>query len=155
VVLITDEEYARTEALVRVLKKNMEADPVREIVLLQGAPDAALCRRALASGFDAILAGLAPELLAAQLVKRADKIRVNRDLIGKDRATGLLNKVGLQKKTQELVGQSARDGRLLAYGVIDIDKFKTINDTWGHSFGDIVIKRLSLCCSPSSATASC
>jgi two-component system cell cycle response regulator len=143
-VLITETEYARTEALVRVLKKNMEADPVREILLLQGCADSALCRRALESGFDAILSGQEPDLLAAQLIKRADKIRVNRDLIGKDRATGLLNKVGLQKKTQELVGQSARDGRLLSYGVIDIDKFKTINDTWGHSFGDIVIKRLSL-----------
>lgn len=143
-VLITDVEYARTEALVRVLKKNMEADPVREIVLLQGATGAQLGRRALDSGFDAILAGTEADLLAAQLVRRADKIRVNRDLIGKDRATGLLNKVGLQKKTQALIAQAAREHRALAYGVIDIDKFKTINDTWGHSFGDIVIKRLSL-----------
>jgi len=143
-VLITEAEYARTEALVRVLKKNMEADPVREIVLLQASADAALGRRALDSGFDAILAGAEPALLAAQLVRRADKIRVNRDLIGKDRATGLLNKVGLQKKTQALVSQAACEGRTLAYGVIDIDKFKTINDSWGHSFGDIVIKRLSL-----------
>ncbi len=144
VVLITDAEYARTEGLVQVLKKNMEADPVREIVLLQGGDDAALALRALDSGFDAILSGRDAGLLAAQLVKRADKIRINRDLIGKDRATGLLNKVGLQKKTQALIKQAAREGRPLAYGVIDIDKFKTINDTWGHSFGDIVIKRLSL-----------
>jgi diguanylate cyclase (GGDEF)-like protein len=144
IVLVTDSEYVRTEALVRVLKKNIEADPVREVTLLQRQPDAALAQRALASGFDGIVVMTDAGLLAEQLIKRANKIRVNKDLIGKDRATGLLNKVGLQKKAQELIRQAAREERPLALGVIDIDKFKTINDTWGHGFGDIVIKRLSL-----------
>ncbi|HEY0064132.1 MAG TPA: GGDEF domain-containing protein [Telluria sp.] len=148
IVLITDAEYARTEAVVRVLKKNIEADPVREITLLQREADIALTRRALASGFDAVLPMTDAEVLASQLVNRADKIRVNKDLIGKDRATGLLNKIGLQKKAQELIRQASHEGLPLAFGVIDIDKFKTINDTWGHYFGDIVIKRLSLCLSP-------
>ncbi len=144
IVLITDAEYQRTEAIGRVLKKNIEADPVREITLLQRQPDACLTRRAIASGFDAILLMTDTDVLADQLVNRANKIRVNRDLIGKDRATGLLNKIGLQKKAQELIRQAAREGRPLAFSVVDIDKFKTINDTWGHYFGDIVIKRLSL-----------
>ena len=47
-VLIPDSEYLRHEALARVLKKNIEADPVREIVLLQRRADDALARRALA-----------------------------------------------------------------------------------------------------------
>jgi diguanylate cyclase (GGDEF)-like protein len=144
IVLIQDTEYQRTEALVRVLKKNMEADPVREIILLQRFADPELTRRALASGFDAAMLAGDAGLLAAQLVNRADKIRINRDLIGKDRATGLLNKVGLQRKAQDLIRQAAVDARPLAFGIVDIDKFKTINDTWGHYFGDIVIKRLSL-----------
>ncbi|SHG73123.1 GGDEF domain-containing protein [Massilia sp. CF038] len=148
IVVITDLEYERTEAVVRVLKKNIEADPVREIALLQHAPDTALTRRALASGFDAILPMTDPHVLGEQLINRADKIRVNKDLIGKDRATGLLNKIGLQKKAQDLIRQASQENRPLAFGVIDIDKFKTINDTWGHYFGDIVIKRLSLCLSP-------
>jgi hypothetical protein len=131
-VLISDAEFARTDSLARVLKKNIEADPVREIVLLQRQPDAALMQRALASGFDAVLPACDAELLCAQLVNRASKIRVSKDLISKDRATGLLNKVGLQKKAQELIRQAAREERPLAFGVIDIDKFKTINDTWGH-----------------------
>ncbi|VXB58348.1 diguanylate cyclase [Massilia sp. 9I] len=143
-VLVTDTEYGRTDAIVRVLQKNIEADPVREIALLQCRPDSLLTRRALADGFDAVLANCEPELLAAQLVSRANKIRINKDLIGKDRATGLLNKVGLQQKTQGLIWRAAQEGCPLAFGVIDIDKFKTINDTWGHHFGDIVIKRLSL-----------
>ncbi len=147
-VLITGDEYERTEAIVRVLKKNIEADPVREITLLQRGADAGLTRRALESGFDDIILMTDPDVLAGQLINRANKIRVNKDLIGKDRATGLLNKIGLQRKTQELIRQAAREEKGLAFGVIDIDKFKTINDTWGHYFGDIVIKRLSLTLAP-------
>lgn len=147
-VLVTDTEYRRTDAIVRVLQKNIEADPVREIALLQCRPDLALSRRALADGFDAVLAAGEPGLLEAQLLSRANKIRINKDLIGKDRATGLLNKVGLQKKAQDLIRRAAHEGCPLALGVIDIDKFKTINDTWGHYFGDIVIKRLSLTLAP-------
>lgn len=147
-VLVTDGEYQRTEAIVRVLQRNIEADPVREIALLQCRPDPALARRALADGFDAVLANGEPGLLEAQLVNRSNKIRINKDLTGKDRATGLLNKVGLQKKAQALVRRAAQEGCGLAFGVIDIDKFKTINDTWGHHFGDIVIKRLSLLLAP-------
>jgi diguanylate cyclase (GGDEF)-like protein len=43
-----------------------------------------------------------------------------------------------------LIRRAARENCPLAFGVVDIDKFKTINDTWGHYFGDIVIKRLAL-----------
>jgi diguanylate cyclase (GGDEF)-like protein len=144
-VLISDTEFARTESLARVLNKNIEADPVREIVLLQRQPDAALMQRALASGFDAVLPAGDAGLLCAQIVNRASKIRISKDLIAKDRATGLLNKVGLQQKAQALIRQAAREERPLAFAVIDLDKFKTINDTWGHYFGDIVIKRLAVC----------
>ena len=148
IVMITDAEYERTEAIVRVLKKNIEADPVREIMLLQQRPDPALTRRAFASGFDEVVIASEPDILASQLINRANKIRVSKDLIGKDRATGLLNKIGLQQKAQELIRQADREGKPIAFGIVDIDKFKTINDTWGHYFGDIVIKRLSLTLAP-------
>ncbi|MBD8563749.1 GGDEF domain-containing protein [Oxalobacteraceae sp. CFBP 8763] len=147
-VLIPDSDYLRVDALARVLQKNIEADPVREIVLLQRRPDDALARRALGDGFDAVLPDTGSGMLEAQLANRAAKIRVNKDLIGKDRATGLLNKVGLRRKTQDLIRQATLEDKPLAFGVIDIDKFKTINDTWGHHFGDIVIKRLCLCLAP-------
>lgn len=145
IVMIADSEFQRLDAIARVLRKNIEADPVRETVLLQHSVDPLLTRRALANGFDAILHRTDADLLTAQLVNRAGKIRVNKDLIGKDRATGLLNKVGLQRKTQDLIRQATLEDKPLAFAVIDIDKFKTINDTWGHHFGDIVIKRLCLC----------
>ena len=148
VVLVEDREYERTPAIVRVLKKNIEADPVREIAMLQSRPDAQLTRQALFDGFDEVLMVGDSDVLTSQLINRVSKIRVNKDLIGKDRATGLLNKIGLQRKAQELIRQAAQEGRPLAFGIVDIDKFKTINDTWGHYFGDIVIKRLSLTLAP-------
>ena len=144
IVLIEDAQYLRTEGIVRVLKKNIEADPSREIVMLQRRADHALAQRAFDSGFDDILALTDAGLLTRQLLNRIDKIRVNKNLINRDRATGLLNKIGLQKKAQDAIRRGAREQRSLAYGIVDIDKFKNINDTWGHYFGDIVIKRLSL-----------
>ncbi|MBC3920006.1 GGDEF domain-containing protein [Undibacterium sp. CY18W] len=144
VVLIEEAQYLQTEALVRVLKKNIEFDPGREIILLQNSLNPALARRALDSGFDEILTPNDADVLTRQLLNRINKIRASKDLISRDRATGLLNKVGLQKKAQEWIRRATREDKPLAYGIIDIDKFKTINDTWGHYFGDIVIKRLSL-----------
>lgn|GEM_PF-585041 len=144
IVVIEESHYLRTEAIVRVLQKNIEADPSREIIMLQHKVDAALTRDAFDSGFDDVLLDVDTDLLTRQLVNRIDKIRVNKDLISRDRATGLLNKIGLQKRAQDAIRRAGREAKSLAYGIVDIDKFKTINDTWGHYFGDIVIKRLSL-----------
>ena len=144
IVVIDEAHYLRTEAIVRVLQKNIEADPSREIIMLQHQVDAALARKAFDSGFDDVILDLDSDLLTRQVANRIDKIRVNKNLISRDRATGLLNKIGLQKRAQDLIRRAAREERPLAYGIVDIDKFKTINDTWGHYFGDIVIKRLSL-----------
>lgn len=144
IVLIDETHYLQTEALVRVLKKNIEFDIGREIVMLQHQNTSSLSRQALDSGFDDILKSSDPDVLTRLLINRINKIRASKDLISRDRATGLLNKVGLQKKAQEWIRRAGREDKSLAYGIIDIDKFKTINDTWGHYFGDIVIKRLSL-----------
>ena len=144
IVLIDEAKYLNTEALVRVLKKNIEFDPAREIILLQKTAAAELARQALKSGFDEIFTALEDDIITHQLLNRINKIRASKDLISRDRATGLLNKVGLQTKALEQIRQASRSDTPLTYGIIDIDKFKTINDTWGHYFGDIVIKRLSL-----------
>ncbi len=146
VVVIEQEHYLRTEAIARVISKNIEADPSREIILLQTSHDLSIEGRALDNGFDDILLVNDAAVLTRHVLNRIGKIRVSRDLINRDRATGLLNKIGLQKRAQELIRVAGSETPVmeLSFGVIDIDKFKTINDTWGHYFGDIVIKRLSM-----------
>lgn len=144
VVVIEDSHYLRTEVVARVLKKNIEVDPSLEIIMLQSRPDPSLARKAIESGFDEILLLKDIDVLTAQLLNRLSKIRVNKSLISRDRATGLLNKIGFKNRAQEVIKWAQKQGVPLALSVIDIDKFKTVNDTWGHHFGDIVIKRLSL-----------
>lgn len=65
------------------------------------------------------------------------KIRIQRDT---DEMTGLRNKGSLTREINEfLEDKSAKKGLLF---VLDIDRFKSINDTYGHDVGDDVIIQL-------------
>lgn len=144
VVLVDEAAFRQTPAVVKIVKKSIESDPCLEMLLLQSKTDNELTRSALMNGIDGILLAPDREMGTRQLMSRIDKIRTNKALINKDRATGLLNKIGFKKRAYELLREAERDESMLGFCIIDIDKFKTINDTWGHFFGDIVIKRLSL-----------
>jgi diguanylate cyclase (GGDEF)-like protein len=56
-----------------------------------------------------------------------------------DSLTGLYNRGYFFSRVQEEMGRSDRYGSSLALCVIDIDHFKTINDSYGHPEGDRVI----------------
>lgn len=61
----------------------------------------------------------------------------------RDYLTSLYNRRYFDEIAYELLELSKRDGEDLSVIVLDIDKFKTINDTFGHALGDEVIKVLS------------
>jgi diguanylate cyclase (GGDEF)-like protein len=60
-----------------------------------------------------------------------------------DALTGLLNRRGLDTQIGALVAASEVNGVPLTIALIDIDKFKTINDTFSHPVGDAVLKRVA------------
>jgi len=57
-----------------------------------------------------------------------------------DGLTGLPNARSLLIRLDEAVGQAGRDQSRLAVLVIDMDGFKQVNDRFGHSAGDLVLK---------------
>ncbi len=59
----------------------------------------------------------------------------------RDAATGLLNKRASAEYTVNSL--EAKDGKTRWIIMLDIDNFKTINDTFGHLFGDLVIQKMA------------
>lgn len=55
-----------------------------------------------------------------------------------DALTGMYNRTMFEKYSEEIFEQG---DKVVGIVVFDIDKFKTINDTYGHDIGDIVIKK--------------
>lgn len=60
-----------------------------------------------------------------------------------DALTGLYNRHYLDEILNKLLAQAKRDKRALSFILFDIDKFKAINDSFGHEAGDLVLKNIS------------
>lgn len=60
-----------------------------------------------------------------------------------DGLSGLWNRAYFDSQWEAEVARSARHGYPLSLGLIDIDHFKSINDTYGHPAGDAVIQVLA------------
>jgi diguanylate cyclase (GGDEF)-like protein len=57
-----------------------------------------------------------------------------------DHLTGLLNRTSLQRRFEELAEQAALTSEPVALIMLDIDRFKSINDEQGHARGDAVLR---------------
>lgn len=64
-----------------------------------------------------------------------------------DSMTGVCNRAYLTELAEREVALAKRHGRPLAVAMLDIDRFKRINDEYGHATGDDVIRALVASCS--------
>jgi diguanylate cyclase (GGDEF)-like protein len=89
---------------------------------------------------DATLLALA---LASQLRADQDERLLAERLAQLDPLTGLNNRRAFYDKTGPLWSQAIRHGHDTVVMLLDIDKFKQVNDTQGHAHGDKVLKALA------------
>jgi diguanylate cyclase (GGDEF)-like protein len=74
-----------------------------------------------------------------------------------DPLTGLANRVGFEQALAEAMIEAGNRGQTVALALLDLDRFKQINDTLGHAAGDQLLKevatRLRDCMRPSDTVA--
>ncbi len=67
----------------------------------------------------------------------------NKHLALHDALTGLPNRRLLQDRLDRAVASSERSGKTLALMILDVDRFKEVNDTLGHDRGDALLKEVA------------
>ena len=72
-----------------------------------------------------------------------------RERAATDGLTGIGNRSHFIAGAARAVAQARRHGRDLALLMLDVDRFKTINDTHGHAAGDATLVRLASVCAAS------
>lgn len=78
--------------------------------------------------------------------KQEELIALNANLMElsvTDKLTGLKNRRFFQQNLEEQMIHCSKQEQPFSIFMIDIDHFKTVNDTWGHQMGDYVLEEIS------------
>ncbi|HEX7636734.1 MAG TPA: EAL domain-containing protein [Noviherbaspirillum sp.] len=81
--------------------------------------------------------------LQSEIVERRQAERRAKDLATRDALTGLMNRRSLTEHLEHAIVRASRQGERLALLFLDMDKFKSINDTLGHDAGDELLQQMA------------
>jgi diguanylate cyclase (GGDEF)-like protein len=79
-------------------------------------------------------------IVALVLRLRRSQMRFMR-MARRDGLTGICNREHFVEQSERVLAYGARSDRGACLILFDLDHFKNVNDTWGHSVGDEVLKR--------------
>lgn len=128
------------------------------IICLTAMPDQSELLKVFKAGVsDYLVKPFAKEELLARITVHLERYRLSRQLKEKvaalkesnekirklsitDPLTGCYNRNFIAEHLQKELKRTRRYGSCLSVALADIDHFKKVNDTWGHSAGDVVLK---------------
>lgn len=136
--LVKHETLRKTQTIDLLNKKN-EVLQLEQTVAKQKA------------NYTTILVGLLVILLAMLLLwaYRTKRMQLAfRRLAETDALTGISNRDHFTKNAEQAISDASRKSEPLGMIMFDLDNFKSINDRFGHSTGDWVLKQVIAACNP-------
>ncbi|WP_051208242.1 diguanylate cyclase [Saccharospirillum impatiens] len=110
------------------------------IIYLSAETSAEFRGHALSSGGDAFLEKpVDPKLLVSLCRSRIGRLRELEQAMTRDGLTGLIKHASIKEALQTEWEYVRRHPRPFSVVMLDIDHFKSVNDTHGHAVGDLVI----------------
>jgi diguanylate cyclase (GGDEF)-like protein len=82
------------------------------------------------------------DLIGAYLERHRAEARL-RELARTDPLTGIANRRTLFEEADREIRRCLRRGRPLAFALLDVDRFKDVNDGFGHDAGDRILRELA------------
>jgi two-component system, cell cycle response regulator len=129
-------------------------NPTVPVVVLSGVTDQSLALQAVQQGAqDYLVKGQGhPELLARAIRYAIERKRAEEHLTylaQYDHLTGLVNRSLFRDRLVQAMARSKRMHQPIGLMLLDLDRFKMVNDTFGHDMGDELLKavteRLKVC----------
>lgn len=127
---------------IRIVRTDPEHRDV-PILFVTGRTDLKSRVAAFDAGADDYLAKpLVPEELLARVRVRLDRRRLMRDMTERDSLTRLLSRRALLDSLASRLSEARRHALVLSLAILDVDRFKRVNDAYGHLVGDQVLVSL-------------
>jgi len=70
-------------------------------------------------------------------------VQLSLEMATTDQLTGLHNRRYMAQHLDRLIANAKRSGKPVAFLILDIDFFKSVNDTYGHDIGDEVLREFA------------
>jgi len=120
---------------------------ILSIIALSGQNDKELSTKFLKYGAnDFLLKPFTPEELSVRISSNLEMLDIfteNKERSYRDFLTGMYNRRFFFEAAEAIVKKAERKQSSLLVAMLDIDHFKSINDTYGHDIGDIAIKEVA------------
>lgn len=146
--VVTDHHMADMDGheLVQQIRARYPADRVR-VIGISASSDPYLSASFLKAGAsDFIYRPFIAEEVRYRIesnIQTLEQIRHLRFLAERDPLTGLYNRRAFFERAHPIAAELARTGGSGYIAILDIDRFKSVNDRYGHDAGDKVIKRVA------------